>query len=63
MSSTKFPCGCKIEYDANDRVVNIQYCRGHQDFHNKDLDFEMNAANLEDIIYDEWEDEDIDEGF
>ena len=55
MSSTKFPCGCKIEYDINDVVVNVEYCDKHEKLCNDRLNIEDNASNLEDQIYKEYE--------
>ena len=54
MSSTKFPCGCKVEYDINDIVVNIKYCSGHQKLYNSKMSLDSNALNLEDEIFDEF---------
>ena len=52
MSSIGFPCGCKIEYDINDKVINIMYCDSHESYmYNPKLSFEDNARNLEDEIF------------
>ena len=61
MSSTKFPCGCKIEYDLEELAQNIKYCNLHQKLHNNRLDIHQNAAILEDQIYDEliWSEDDF----
>jgi len=53
MSSTKFPCGCKIDYDQNDVVLNIRYCNKHQKLHNPKINIDDNAMNLEDEIFEE----------
>ena len=51
MSSINYPCNCRIEYDINDVVINIQYCPAHQHIRNSKLSLDDNALDLEDEIF------------
>lgn len=56
----KYPCGCKIEWNENSgNAENIHYCKKHSKLKNSNLSKNENALNLEDAIYDDYEDEDI----
>jgi len=52
MSSTMFPCGCKVRYQE-EKAQKIEYCGKHQKLYNKNLSLDQNAGNLEDQIYDD----------